>query len=64
MDTWLLMGDIQHRIEELISSLRNPLIQEPKTMRNCVESHLRGISQVIDEFRVASSQENAERVKD
>jgi hypothetical protein len=64
MDTWPLIGDIQHRIEDLAKTLNNPLIQDPTLMRKCVNSHLQGISQVIDAFRVKQLDENAKQFKD
>jgi hypothetical protein len=59
MDVWPTLSNILKRVNDLEEALRNPLIQEPVLMRNCVNSHLQGISQVIDEFRVASSEEIA-----
>jgi hypothetical protein len=59
MDTWLLMGDIQNRIRELAEALNRPAIQDAVLMRRCVNSHLQGISQVIDAFRVNQLEENA-----
>jgi hypothetical protein len=64
MDTWLLIGDIQRRAEDLAKALTNPLIQDPTLMRRCVNSHLQGISQVIDAFRVQQLDENSRQFEE
>jgi hypothetical protein len=63
-DAWPTLCDILKRVNALEEAVINPLIQEPVLMRRCVVSHLRGISQVIDAFRAASSEENPEQFKD